>query len=137
MRLRKHLLGILAMVVAVLTLAPMAAQAVDVDLFVRLHGSPAYPTASGWSEYEHDATGREVEATLTNVKSLAGQRVTVIVNFKKVGTMLVSSTGRAHREWDTEHGDFVPLATVGSPVRIRTSAGTLIVSGKYVREVGD
>lgn len=35
--------------------------------------------------------------------------------------MTVSSTGRAHREWETEHGESVPFARTGSTITIRTS----------------
>jgi hypothetical protein len=37
----------------------------------------------------------------------------------------------------TEHGQFVPFASAGSPCRVRTASGTLIVSGTSVREPGD
>jgi len=110
---------------------PSSALAAETDLIAHLNGSSVYPAASGRSEYESDSDGRDLEVTVTNVIRLAGKRVTVYVSTHKVGTMLVSSTGRAHREWDTERGQAVPAASVGSPVKVRTSSGTLVVLGKY------
>jgi hypothetical protein len=75
--------------------------------------------------------------TVTHIAKLAGKRVTVFVNFKKVGTMRVSSTGRAHREWDTERGQYVPYASAGDPIRVRTASGKLVAKGIYRRETDD
>jgi hypothetical protein len=83
------------------------------------------------------STKREVEVTVSGIRRLAGRRVTVYVNGRKVGTMRVSSTGRAHRDWSTSHGQSVPSATAGSTVKIRTTGGTLIASGRYRLDTGD
>jgi hypothetical protein len=120
----------------VVTAAPVA-YAAEVDLFARLGGSAAFPNATGHSEYERTAIAREVEVTVTHIAKLAGKRVTVFVNGKKVGTMLVSSTGRAHREWDTERGQFVPFASAGDPIKVRKADGTLVARGIYRRETDD
>ena len=81
---------------------------------------------------------REVEVTVNNLPArLRGHRVTVFVNGRRVGTMLVNSAGHAARQWKTEHGQFVPFARGGSLCRVRTGTGMLIVSGRYVREPGD
>lgn len=110
----------------------------DPEFNARLHASPAFPNARGHSEYERTSTHREVEVTVNNLPHrLHGHRVTVYVNLKRVGTMLVNSSGHASREWDTRRGQFVPWAGSGSPCRVRTASGTLIVSGRYVRESGD
>jgi hypothetical protein len=115
-----------------------AATGSDPEFNARLHGSSAFPNARGHSEYERTSTHREVEVTVNNLPGrLRGHRVTVYVNLKKVGTMLVNSSGHASREWNTERGQFVPWAGAGSPCRVRTASGTLIVSGRYVRESGD
>lgn len=55
----------------------------------------------------------------------------------KVGTMRVSSAGRAHREWSTDRGQAVPGATARSTVKVRTGGGTLIASGRYRLDTGD
>ena len=74
---------------------------------------------------------------MTGISRLAGQRVTVYLNRHKIGTMRVSSRGRAHRDWSTSHHQSVPSAGAGSPVQVRTAGGKLIVSGKYKLDVGD
>jgi len=127
-------------IVAVLTFSTMSftavaptAQAAEVDLRARLDGSTAFLRASGFSEYDRNATERDVEVTVRNIARLAGKRVTVYVSGSKVGTIRVRAAGVAHREWDTERGQFVPIASAGDFVKIRTTAGSLVASGKFVR----
>lgn len=48
-----------------------------------------------------------------NIARLAGKRVTVYVNLKKVVTILVSRTGRAHREWSTHRAQAVRALHLG------------------------
>lgn len=124
-----------ASVVAVLAagMAVPALAATETDYFTFLTPTKQYPKAGGDSVYERDGH-REVEVTVTGVSALKGHRVTVFVNGHRVGTMAVSERGRAHREWDTEHDQAVPGAGAGSPVRVRTATGALIVSGRYARE---
>lgn len=144
MHLAKWSAGLITAAVTGLTLiapaagASAATTAADPEFNAVLHGSSAFPNARGHSEYERTATHREVEVTVNNLPArLRGHRVTVYVNLKKVGTMLVNSSGHASREWDTRRGQFVPFAGAGSPCRVRTASGTLIVSGTYHREFGD
>lgn len=114
---------------------PAGAATSEVDFHARLHGTSAFPSAFGHSEYGRTARHRDVEVTVNNLPArLRGHRVTVFVSGRRVGTMLVNRAGHASREWKTEHGQFVPFARAGSLCRVRTSAGTLIVSGRYVRE---
>lgn len=115
-------------------LAPAANAATDVDLHAILSHSKAFPNATGHSDYERGGGQREVEVTVRHIAKLAGKRVSVYVNYKKVGTMLVNRYGVAHREWDTERGQYVPYASAGNPVRVRTASGTLVASGWYHRE---
>ena len=116
---------------AAVGVAVPAQAAVETDFFTFLRASDHFAGARGNSEYEREGAGREVEVTVTGITSLAGRRVSVRVNGHKVGTMRVSSRGRAHREWSTAHGQSVPSASAGSPVRVRTAGGTLIVTGTY------
>lgn len=90
------------------------------ELFTRLHAGTAYASASGYSEYDQEGGFRELQVLVTNVGGLAGHQVTVSVNGHVVGTMTVSSVGRAFGEWDTEHGQSVPTVTVGSKVQVKT-----------------
>lgn len=137
MRLLRWLVGLTTAAVMGLALVVPAVQAgaaTEVDLFARLHGSTAYPHGTGYSSYERSSTEREVEVAASNLPSrLYGRTLYVYANYKKVGTMKVSYTGRAHREWSTEHGQYVPYASAGDPVRVRTYYGTLVVSGWYYR----
>ena len=57
---------------------------------------------------------------MTGIGGLAGHQLTVFVNNHQAGTITVSSTGRAFGKWDTEHGQSVPSATIGSKVRVKT-----------------
>jgi uncharacterized protein YxeA len=132
----RRLTAVLIVVLAAVAAMVPVAQAAEIDLFARLHGSTAYPRARGHSEYERNGTAREVEVT-AYAPRLHGRYVTVFVNGKRVGRMLVRSTGYAHREWSTHRGQYVPVAYAGSPVRVRTADGTLVVSGIYHREADD
>ena len=114
--------------------APVA-QAAEVDLFTHMAGSTHFPKAHGFSEYDRSNSGREVEVRVTHLKSVAGERVKVIINGHKVGRIVVSSVGVAHRGWDTEHGQKVPFALAGDKIKVRTLGGTLVAKGTYHREV--
>lgn len=113
-------------------LAPAAQADTGIDLAARLQHSAAHRNAAGHSDYERGA-GREVEVTVRHVPGLAGKRVIVYVNHHKVGTMRVNRYGVAHREWDTDRGQYVPYATADDRVRVRTTGGTLVASGRYHR----
>lgn len=114
--------------------APAAIAATEVHVDARLHGSSSFSRATGFSEYERAGTQRDVEVTVNHVARLAGKTLKVYVNGNWVGTMPVRSTGFAHREWDTDHGQRVPFAAAGDPVRVRTMGGKLIASGIYLPE---
>lgn len=114
--------------------SPGQAATGHLELFTRLHAAAAYPQAAGSSEYDQEGTQRELDVTVTNIGGLAGHQITVFVNGTRAGAMLVSSTGRAHREWDTEHGQNVPSAATGTRVQVRTGNGTLVASGTYTPE---
>jgi len=121
---------------AAATAAPALAAA-ETDYVASLRQAAQYPSARGHSEYDREGTKREVEVTVSGIRRLAGRRVAVYVSGTKVGTMRVSSVGRAHREWSTSHGQSVPSAGAGSTVKVRTSGGTLIASGRYHLESDD
>ena len=113
--------------------APVA-QAAEVDLFTHMAGGAQFSNAHGYSEYDRSSEGREVEVRVTHLGKLAGERVKVIVNGHKVGRILVSSVGVAHREWDTEHGQNVPFASAGDRVKVKTLSDTLVAKGIYHRQ---
>jgi hypothetical protein len=136
MRFVKGLVGVAVLATMSFTMLPQAA-AVGIDLHTRLQGSAAFPRATGHSEYDRSRTEREVEVIVQNIGRLAGHRVNVFVSGNKVGSMRVSIAGVAHREWDTERGDSVPFASAGDRVKVRTTGGKLVASGRYVREPDD
>jgi hypothetical protein len=124
---------VLALSTTTFTALAPAAQAAEIDLHARLTGSTAFSRATGSSEYDRNTTERDVEVTVRNIAGLAGKSVTVWVSGSKVGTIRVTTAGVAHREWDTERGQFVPIASAGDFVKVRTAGGALIASAKYVR----
>ena len=136
MRVSRWVAGVAAVLVVSVTVLVSVAVAAEIDLFARLSGSSAYPRVTGHSEYER-GNGREVEVTIGNAGRLAGKRLNVFVAGQKIGSMLVSSGGTAHIDRDTEHGQFVPVASAGDTVRVRRADGTLVAGGKYVRVAGD
>jgi hypothetical protein len=107
------------------------------ELSARLAGSAAYPNAAGRSTLERSSGKREIDVTVTHVARLAGQRLVVFVDGKRVGTLRVSAAGRAHRSWETNHGQFVPRASAGDRVTVRTTVGRLVVRGTYHPELED
>jgi hypothetical protein len=137
MRISRSIIGFVTASSMAFALMAPAAIAAEVDLRTRLQGSAAFTKANGFSEYDRSPRDREIEVTVRDIGGLAGRNVVVFVHGTKVGAMRVSSAGVAHREWDTEHGQSVPVASAGDVVTVRTVGGTLVASGKYVREADD
>lgn len=108
--------------------------AAEIDYFTWLNAGRQFAAARGNSEYDVQGSRREADVEVSGIGRLAGQRVTVFINGKKIGAMAVSRRGRAEREWSTARGQFVPVAGAGAQVRVRTANGTLIASGRYHRE---
>jgi hypothetical protein len=128
----------LSIVAVVFSLLGLGAASAIADTHVELHASLArsmgFPHAHGSSTFERNGSARDVDVTVSGIKGLAGHRVTVFVAGKKVGKMLVSAGGTAHRDFSTNDGQFVPHASAGSKVRVTTSGGALIASGTYHRD---
>lgn len=136
--------GSAAVVATALTLvlpatgASAARAAADPEFFARCTGSSAFPNARGWSEYDRTSAEKEVKVTLNNAPNrIRRQWVVVYVNRARTGRMWVNRFGHASLERDTEHGQFVPWAGSGSPVRVRTGGGTLVIWGFYHQVFGD
>lgn len=127
----------LVVVVAAAGMAAPARAAAETDYFTSLKAAAQHPGARGESEYEREGAKREVEVTVSGIRRLAGHRVTVSIDGRKVGTIRVSGAGRARRDWSTSHGQSVPIARVGSTVEVRTGGGRLIASGRYRVDTGD
>ena len=128
----------LSVVVVVFSLFGLGAASAVADTHVELHaslsGSKAFPHARGSSTFERKGGARDVDVTVSGIARLSGKRVTVFVAGKKVGRVLVSPGGTAHRDFSTADGEFVPFASAGSRVRVTTSRGKLVASGTYHRD---
>lgn len=101
------------------------------EVFTHLRAGPGYPRAAGSSEYDQEHGTRELHVTLTGISGLAGHSVTVLVGGRRIGTVAVLGSGRAHGKWDTEHGQHVPGVVAGNQVQIRTAGGAVVASGIY------
>jgi hypothetical protein len=134
----KLVLTLAAVVVLVLPASALAntspawtARAQDVNWQITLHGSPAYPLATGASQYQAQPGQSEFQAEVEHVRSLAGRQLLVKVNGTTVGRMTVSSLGQADLTLNSELGQHVPAISAGSTVKVTTTTGTLVVSGRY------
>lgn len=107
------------------------AEAKGAETIIRLNGSSSFPGVSGKAKYKVDGNQREFEVEIQDANRLAGQTLTVIANGKTVGTMRVNSLGSASLERNTNRGQTVPTITSGSTVRITTSTGVLVASGRF------
>ena len=108
-----------------------AAEAKGTETRIRLSGSAQYANASGKAKYKVDGANREFQVELEDAKQLAGKRVDVFADGRKVGSFLVSALGAGRLNRSTELGQAVPNIKTGSAVQIKTRAGVLIVSGRF------
>jgi hypothetical protein len=134
MRLFRGFVGLVA--VGVLGLAIMVPATVarsHVDLHATLHSGLAFPGAGGFSNYDRGGGVREVTVTVTGVPQLQGKRVSFFVAGARIGSRLIDRTGSASIERQTIHGQFVPFASAGNVVRVRTAGGEQIALGTYHR----
>jgi hypothetical protein len=105
-----------------------AAAVAKVELQAALTGSHAFSHAVGSAKFESGRHGRELIVSVSHVARLAGRSLVVFVHGARAGTMTVSRTGFAHMD---RHG--VPACQAGQAIRVRTKAGTLVVSGTFRR----
>jgi hypothetical protein len=124
-------LATLAAIMAAAAVVAAPAQARGTTISATLHGSGAFPHATGSATFKKDGTKREFEAEVEHVRSLAGKRLTVFVHGTKVGKMMVGGLGRAHLSRSTELGQRVPRVSAGNRVNVRTAAGALVATGKF------
>jgi hypothetical protein len=98
---------------------------------IALRGTSAYPRATGNAQYQWQAQQRELSVEVEHVRSLHGTTVVVRVDGVSLGTMLVSSRGRAHLDLNTERGQVVPALHHGSTVTVTTPAGVAVAQGAF------
>jgi opacity protein-like surface antigen len=119
--------GLLAALMATAILAP-AVQAKGGDgARVALKASSAYPGASGKAKSQ--TTGeRELQVEVEHVRSLAGKRVNFFVNSTKIGSARISGLGAAQV---TRRGSGFPAIQSGTAIKVKTTGGTTVVSGRF------
>lgn len=123
-------LGLMAVVAAFAAIAP-AGMAAGTTTRISLHGSAAFPDATGKAKYKVDGANRELQMELENVKALAGARVVFVVDGTSVGKRKVTLLGAAKLTLRTQAGQDVPNIHPGSTIEVRTADGTPIVGGSF------
>jgi opacity protein-like surface antigen len=119
--------GLLTALIGAATLAP-AVQAKGGDgTRIALKASSAYQGASGKAKSQ--TTGeRELQVEVEHVRSLAGKRVNFFVNSTRIGSARISGLGAAQV---TRRGSSFPAIQAGTVIKVKTAAGTMVVSGRF------
>jgi hypothetical protein len=98
---------------------------------VPLKGSPVHPRANGSAQYQAQPGQREIQVEVQHVRSLAGRTVVFSAAGTLLGSAKISPRGQADITRNSELGQKVPAIGHGSAVTVRTTKGTLIVSGRF------
>ena len=123
---------LIVMVLAALVVAqPVRAKSAAVIRRAALSGSTAFPGVSGEAKWKSKEGERELEVQIQDAKKLAGKQLAVWIGGKLVGHMKVNALGRARLVKSTQAGQSVPASVAGKAVKITTSAGTLVASGRF------
>ena len=126
--------GLLLMVMlfaALLSAQPVSAKSAAVSKRAALSGSAAYPGVKGEAKWRSKEGERELEVQIEDAKKLAGKQLAVRIDGKLMGYMKVNALGRARLVKSTQAGQSIPASVEGKAVNIRTSAGTLVASGRF------
>jgi hypothetical protein len=86
---------------------------------------------NGEAKWKSKEGERELEVQIEDAKKLAGKQLAVRIGGKLVGHMKVNALGRARLVKSTQAGQSVPKSVAGKAVKIRTSAGVLVASGRF------
>lgn len=98
---------------------------------IALAPSSAFPSAKGKADFKVKGSERQLEVEVENIRSLAGQQVSVSVGGVVVANPTVTSLGQASVNLNSQTNPATPLTTAGKLVEVRTSAGVLIASGAF------
>jgi hypothetical protein len=120
----------MAVVAAFAAIAP-ASMAAGTTTRANLHGSAAFPNASGKAKYKVDGANRELQIEVEDINALAGTKVLFVVDGTTVGKHKVTLAGAAKLTLRTQAGQNVPNIQPGSTVEVRTAGGTPIVTGTF------
>jgi len=125
------LLLIVMLFAALLNAQPVRAKSTAVIKRAALSGSAAFPGVNGEAKWKSKGGERELEVQIQDATKLAGKRLTVRIGGKVVGHMKVNALGRARLVKSTHAGQSVPTSVAGKAVKIRTSSGMLVASGRF------
>lgn len=131
MKTRLMLVAMLFAVAMIALGAGQVAEAKGTKTRITLAAGSSFPGAKGKATYKSDGSEREFQVEVENIKSLAGTSLKVYVNGAQVGSAKVNGLGEARLNLNTDSGNAVPQVAAGTKVRVTTSAGTLVVSGKF------
>lgn len=132
MRLLRWFGGLVAVgVLGLAVMAPNALSLTHVDLRAPLNGTLAHPKATGFSKYDRGGGQREVVVVVRNIPELARHRVVFFVAGEQIGSRRVTADGVASFQAETSHGQFVPFASAGDRVAVKTIDGTRVALGEY------
>ena len=122
---------IVLMLAVLLAAQPVRAKSTAVIKRAALSGSVAFPGVNGEAKWKSKGGERELEVQIQDAKKLAGKQLAVRIGGKLVGHMKVNALGRARLVKSTQAGQSVPKSVAGKAVKIRTSAGVLVASGRF------
>ena len=123
---------LVAMLLATLLVAqPVRAASATAIKKTALSGSNAYSGVRGEAKWKSSGGQRELEVEIEGAQNLAGKRLAVRIGGKLVGHLNVSALGRARFEKHTEKGQRVPSSVAGKAIKVSTSAGALVASGRF------
>ena len=125
------LLLIVMMLAVLLAAQPVRAKSTAVIKRAALSGSVAFPGVNGEAKWKSKGGERELEVQIQDAKKLAGKQLAVRIDGKLMGHMKVNALGRARLVKSTQAGQSIPASVEGKAVNIRTSAGTLVASGRF------
>jgi hypothetical protein len=98
---------------------------------ITLKSAKAFPAAKGSAKFKATAEERELQVEVEHIRRLAGKRVVFVVGGKKLGAAKVSRFGAAEIDRNSQRGQFVPGVQAGTTVKVKTTAGALIVRGSF------
>jgi hypothetical protein len=108
-----------------------SAQAKGIVSKITLTASAKYPSAKATAKYKVNGAQREFQVEVENVKALAGKTLSVFVDGKKAGSMVVNALGAGRLNLNTTRGQVVPMVNGGSKVVIKFGIYG-VASGKFL-----
>ena len=92
--------------------------------------NPIFPTAKGRAQFRGGAVQRQLEIEVEHLPP--GTAVRFYLGPRQMGTQQIADAlGAASINLNTRLGDVIPTSVVGKPVRVKTAAGKLVVSGTF------